>query len=64
VCGFRDDGGFQVFFIDVQHIRALQGVLTSRLALGGGPASEIGVAPAFAYWASTTRGCCSLLSFP
>lgn len=35
---------------------AIQGVLTSRLALGGGPASEIGIAPAFAYWASTTRG--------
>ncbi|MEJ3609967.1 hypothetical protein R5031_32365 (plasmid) [Pseudomonas aeruginosa] len=41
---------------------ALQGVLTSRLALGGGPASEIGVSPAFAYWASTTRGLSSLLS--
>ncbi|HGQ7317226.1 TPA: hypothetical protein ACL1SE_004862, partial [Pseudomonas aeruginosa] len=46
------------------HRLALQGVLTSRLALGGGPASEIGVSPAFACWASTTRGCCSLLSFP
>lgn len=40
------------------HRLALQGVLTSRLALGGGPASEIGVSPAFAYLASTTRGCC------
>ncbi|WP_319089893.1 hypothetical protein, partial [Pseudomonas aeruginosa] len=27
------------------HRLALQGVLTSRLALGGGPASEIGVSP-------------------